>query len=138
MPEPAWLELDFLSRQHLLDLPLFIPEFGRMNTDDLKANARKASILLKAMSNERRLLVLCSLAEGELSVGQMERMVDLSQSALSQHLARLRHDGLVETRRDAQTIYYSLKGDEARTVIETLHDLYCKPAAALPKQAAAD
>ena len=109
-----------------------------MNTDDLKANARKASILLKAMSNERRLLILCSLAEGELSVGQMERMVDLSQSALSQHLARLRHDGLVETRRDAQTIYYSLKGDEARTVIETLHDLYCAPAAAVPRQAAAD
>ncbi len=109
-----------------------------MNTDDLKANARKASILLKAMSNERRLLILCSLVEGELSVGQMERMVDLSQSALSQHLARLRHDGLVATRRDAQTIYYSLKGDEARTMIETLHDLYCKPAAAPPKQAAAD
>ena len=109
-----------------------------MNTDDLKANARKASILLKAMSNERRLLILCSLAEGELSVGQMERMVDLSQSALSQHLARLRHDGLVETRRDAQTIYYSLKGDEARTVIETLHDLYCAPTAAVPRQAAAD
>lgn len=109
-----------------------------MNTDDLKANARKASILLKAMSNERRLLILCSLVEGELSVGQMERMVDLSQSALSQHLARLRHDGLVETRRDAQTIYYSLKGDEARTIIETLHDLYCNPAATLPRQAAAD
>lgn len=97
-----------------------------MDIADLKANAQKASTLLKAMSNERRLLILCSLAEGELSVGQMERMVDLSQSALSQHLARLRNDGLVETRRDAQTIYYSLKGDEARTVIETLHDLYCK------------
>lgn len=103
-----------------------------MNTEELKANARLASTLLKAMSNERRLLILCSLSEGELSVGQMERMVDLSQSALSQHLARLRHDGLVETRRDAQTIYYSLKGDEARSVIKTLHDLYCgsNPAAA--------
>lgn len=99
-----------------------------MNIADLKANAQKASTLLKAMSNERRLLILCSLAEGELSVGQMEQMVDLSQSALSQHLARLRHDGLVETRRDAQTIYYRLRGDEARTVIETLHDLYCAPA----------
>lgn len=96
-----------------------------MDTADLKANAQKASTLLKAMSNERRLLILCSLAEGELSVGQMEQIVDLSQSALSQHLARLRHDGLVSTRRDAQTIYYSLKGDEARSVIQTLHDLYC-------------
>ena len=99
-----------------------------MDTADLKANAQKASTLLKAMSNERRLLILCSLAEGELSVGQMERLVDLSQSALSQHLARLRHDGLVATRREAQTIYYSLKGDEARAVIKTLHDLYCSPA----------
>lgn len=97
-----------------------------MDIANLKDNAQKASTLLKAMSNERRLLILCSLAEGELSVGQMEQMVDLSQSALSQHLARLRHDGLVETRRDAQTIYYTLKGDEARTVIETLHDLFCK------------
>lgn len=109
-----------------------------MNTADLKANALKASNLLKAMSNERRLLILCSLAEGELSVGQMESMVDLSQSALSQHLARLRRDGLVETRRQAQTIYYSLKGDEARTVIQTLHDLYCKPASAASRVQAAD
>ncbi len=107
-----------------------------MNTAELKANALKASTLLKAMSNERRLLILCSLAEGELSVGQMESIVDLSQSALSQHLARLRHDGLVETRRDAQTIYYSLKGDEARTVIQTLHDLYCSPDSASRAQAA--
>lgn len=99
-----------------------------MNTDELKANAQKASTLLKAMSNERRLLILCSLADGELSVGQMEGLIDLSQSALSQHLARLRRDGLVETRRDAQTIYYSLKGEEARTVIMTLHDLFCRPA----------
>lgn len=109
-----------------------------MNTAELKDNAQKASTLLKAMSNERRLLILCSLSEGELSVGQMEQMVDLSQSALSQHLARLRRDGLVETRRDAQTIYYKLRGDEARTLIETLHDLYCNPARASDGPPAAD
>lgn len=109
-----------------------------MGTADLKANAQKASTLLKAMSNERRLLILCSLAEGELSVGQMEQIVDLSQSALSQHLARLRHDGLVATRRDAQTIYYSLKGDEARTIIKTLHDLYCGPTPVTSAWAVAD
>lgn len=114
-----------------------ITNLGRMNTAELKANAQLASTLLKAMSNERRLLILCSLAEGELSVGQLERLVDLSQSALSQHLARLRHDGLVETRRDAQTIYYSLKGDEARTVIQTLHDLYCRPEAAVKARSTA-
>lgn len=115
-----------------------IPEFVAMNTADLKENALKASTLLKAMSNERRLLILCSLAEGELSVGQMERLIDLSQSALSQHLARLRHDGLVATRRDAQTIYYSLKGDEARSVIQTLHDLYCRDVSALGATAPTD
>ncbi len=109
-----------------------------MDTADLKANAQKASTLLKAMSNERRLLILCSLAEGELSVGQMEQIVDLSQSALSQHLARLRHDGLVVTRREAQTIYYSLKGDGARAVIMTLHDLFCSPTKSRPVKMAAD
>ena len=109
-----------------------------MNTDELKENAQKASSLLKAMSNERRLLILCSLAEGELSVGQMEQMVDLSQSALSQHLARLRHDGIVETRRNAQTIYYSLKGEAARTVIKTLHNLYCRPTSGSSGKATAD
>lgn len=106
--------------------------------DELKANARRASILLKAMSNERRLLILCSLAEGELSVGQMENIVQLSQSALSQHLARLRHDGLVATRRDAQTIYYSLKGDDARTIIHTLHDIYCPDMPTPESKTAAD
>ena len=109
-----------------------------MNTDGLRENAQKASTLLKAMSNERRLLILCSLAEGELSVGQMEQIVDLTQSALSQHLARLRHDNLVETRRNAQTIYYSLKGEAARTVIKTLHDLFCRPATRSSRGARAD
>lgn len=100
-----------------------------MNPDDLKARARDASILLKSMSNERRLLILCQLAEGERSVGELEKHVGLSQSALSQHLARLRQDDLVTTRRSAQSIYYSLKGDAARTVMETLHKIYCAPEA---------
>jgi len=77
------------------------------------------------MGNERRLLVLCQLQEGEKSAGELEKLVGLSQSALSQHLARLRRDGLVSTRRAAQTIYYSLAGEEARAVIATLYDLYC-------------
>ncbi|NNG05936.1 MAG: helix-turn-helix transcriptional regulator [Inquilinus sp.] len=100
-----------------------------MDLAELQSNAQQASRLLKAMSNERRLLILCSLAEGERSVGELEQVVDLSQSALSQHLARLRHDGLVGTRRSAQTIFYSLKGEEARTIISTLHSLFCAPAA---------
>jgi len=98
-----------------------------MNPEDLEQNARKASALLKAMANERRLLILCHLAQGEKSVGELERVVPLSQSALSQHLARLRRDRLVSTRREAQTIYYSLAGREAGVIMETLHALYCEP-----------
>jgi DNA-binding transcriptional ArsR family regulator len=97
-----------------------------MELDELQASARRASALLKAMSNEHRLLVLCQLLPGEKSVGQLERLIGLSQSALSQHLARLRRDNLVQTRRSAQTIYYSLAGEEASAVIETLYGLYCK------------
>lgn len=107
-----------------------------MNTVDLLSNARRASTLLKAMSNERRLLILCYLAEGEKSVGELEDLVDLSQSALSQHLARLRRDKLVRTRRSAQNIYYSLNGHEAQTVMATLHSLYCAPSARNQDEAA--
>ncbi|GAA4249881.1 metalloregulator ArsR/SmtB family transcription factor [Azospirillum formosense] len=100
-----------------------------MNIADLQSNARRASTLLKAMSNERRLLILCYLTEGEKSVGELEELVDLSQSALSQHLARLRRDKLVRTRRAAQNIYYSLNGHEAQTIMATLHELFCAPVA---------
>lgn len=91
----------------------------------LEENARRASTLLKAMSNQHRLMILCQISNNEKSVGELEEIIGLSQSALSQHLARLRRDNLVQTRRDAQTIYYSLKGEEASTIIETLYNLYC-------------
>lgn len=104
------------------------PPHPTMKPSDLEASARRASVLLKAMSNERRLLVLCQLADGEKSVSQLEALIGLSQSALSQHLARLRRDGLVVTRRAAQTIHYSLAGREAAAVMETLYALYCAPA----------
>jgi DNA-binding transcriptional ArsR family regulator len=108
-----------------------------MKSSDLEQNARKASLLLKAMANERRLLILCFLAQGEKSVGELESLVSLSQSALSQHLARLRRDGLVATRREAQTIYYSLAGREAGAIMETLYALFCEPVKApLPPGAA--
>ena len=102
-----------------------------MNLEILHENARRASTLLKAMSNQHRLLILCQLVRGERCVGDLEQVVGLSQSALSQHLARLRRDSLVKTRRSAQTIYYSLAGIEANAVIETLYDLYCGPTATL-------
>jgi len=110
-----------------------------MNPDEallLQEKARNASALLKAMSNEYRLLILCQLLGGERSVGSLERAVGLSQSALSQHLARLRRDDLVRTRRVAQTIFYSLKGDEVASVLSTLYDLYCAtPDATLDNEA---
>ncbi len=96
-----------------------------IDLERIQDNARRASTLLKAMSNQHRLMILCQLVPGEKCVGELERIVGLSQSALSQHLARLRRDNLVATRREAQTIHYSLAGEEASAVIETLYGLYC-------------
>ncbi len=92
---------------------------------ELKAHAREASQLLKALANESRLMILCSLAQQELNVSQLNERLDLSQSALSQHLAWLRREGLVQTRRDAQTIFYSLQGSKAKQVIDVLQSIYC-------------
>ncbi len=94
-----------------------------MNIGVIQAQASGASRILKAMANERRLMILCYLNEGEHSVGELEKLVGISQSALSQHLARLRNDGLVMPRREAQNIYYSLYGEAARAIIQSLHDL---------------
>lgn len=91
----------------------------------MAGHANEAAQLLRALANPHRLLVLCTLAEGERSVGELNELVPLSQSALSQHLAVLREDGLVETRRDAQTIYYTLSKGPALTVINALHSVYC-------------
>lgn len=96
-----------------------------MDVDKLQACARKASSLLKAMSNEHRLLILCQLVNGEKSVGELVRLVGLSQSALSQHLARLRRDHVVKTRREAQTIYYSVASREALAMLQGVYELYC-------------
>ena len=93
--------------------------------EDLREHAADATRLLKALANESRLMILCKLAEGELSVGELNEHVPLSQSALSQHLALLRRDGLVHTRREAQTIYYTLVDGPASKVIELMHGIYC-------------
>jgi DNA-binding transcriptional ArsR family regulator len=77
------------------------------------------------MANAKRLMVLCNLLLGEQSVGQLAQLVDLSQAALSQHLAKMRALNLVATRRDGQTIYYRLASQEVREVLETLYRLYC-------------
>ncbi len=93
--------------------------------EELHANAAEATKLLKALANESRLMILCLLDGKELSVTELNQFLDLSQSALSQHLAVLRRDGLVKTRRESQTIYYSLSGEAATAIIHTLHSLFC-------------
>ncbi len=87
------------------------------------------------MSNPHRLLVLCQLAGGEKSVGELEKIIGLSQSALSQHLARLRRQNLVKTRRQAQTIFYSLDGEDAARIIGALNDIFAETKTASPLDA---
>ena len=101
-----------------------------MKIVELRKRAGRATSLLKAMANSSRLLILCQLAEGEKSVGELERLVGLSQSGLSQHLALLRRKGIVATRREAQSILYSLASKEAEAVMSTLYDAFCAKATA--------
>lgn len=91
----------------------------------LMQNARDASDLLKALSHENRLLLLCLLSEQERSVGELENILSLRQAAVSQQLARLRFDGVVTTRREGKTIYYSIASDEVRQIVKVLYDIYC-------------
>ena len=92
----------------------------------MQSRAEEASRLLKALGNAQRLRVLCLLVGGEMSVGQInEQLPELSQSALSQHLARLRDEGMVSTRRESQTVWYGLPEGPAHAIIATLYDIYC-------------
>lgn len=93
----------------------------------LEASASAAARLMKLLASEQRLILLCRLGQGEASVGELAEHVGLAQSAASQHLAKLRAEGLVATRRDAQTIYYRLVDDAAARVIGLLCDIYGKP-----------
>jgi len=98
---------------------------GEFDMAQMDAAADKASALMKTLGHKGRLLILCQLASGEKSVGQLAESLDIPQSPLSQHLSRMRKEGLVGTRREAQTIYYSLQADEAGKIIQCLYTLYC-------------
>ncbi len=102
-------------------------DLSRFDLAVFEASAGRAAALLRLLSNEKRLMVLCQLADGEMSVGEIQSRVSLSQSALSQHLALLRDDGVVATRRESQTIFYRLADPAAMRVIETLAELFCPP-----------
>lgn len=92
---------------------------------DFETSTVHAAAMLRTLSNERRLMILCQLAEGEMSVGKIGKTVPLSQSALSQHLAVLREQGIVSTRRESQTIYYRIVEPAALRIIALLADIYC-------------
>jgi ArsR family transcriptional regulator len=92
---------------------------------DFEASAGKAASLLRTLGNEKRLMILCQLGDGELPAGALQEPLGLSQSALSQHLAVLREAGIVETRREAQTIHYRITDPAAVKVVETLAAIFC-------------
>lgn len=89
--------------------------------------ARQATELLKALSHEGRLVLLCMLCERERSVGELEDLVGQRQATVSQQLARLRLDGLVTTRREGKTVFYSIADHNVRRLIGTLYDMFCGP-----------
>jgi ArsR family transcriptional regulator len=97
-----------------------------MQAATMAGNARTASEFLKALAHEGRLQILCHLVVGERTVSELETLLDARQAAVSQQLARLRHEGLVKGRRDGKTIYYSIGDPKVRMVIETMHALFCE------------
>src|SRR3954447_11562076 len=103
-----------------------------MDLTHLQSRAEEASALLRAMGNEHRLMMLFHMAHQERSVGELLELTGLQQSAVSQHLLRLRQDGLVRVRRDRQTLYYSLAGQPVRKILDRLCGIYGSPRGVLP------
>jgi DNA-binding transcriptional ArsR family regulator len=108
-----------------MNTPRALADAPTLDFEAMKQKASDAVSLLKGLANESRLMIVCVLSEGELSVGQLNERIKLSQSALSQHLAVLREQGMVQTRRESQTIYYRLSDTTAIDIIKLLHDVYC-------------
>ena len=104
-----------------------MPRQAPINPEKMRGHADEAAALVKALANKQRLMILCLLVERERSVGELNGLLDLSQSALSQHLAVLREENLVSTRRDGQTIHYALVHGPALRILQVLHDTYCAP-----------
>lgn len=102
-------------------------DLARFDLSMFEESASRAAAMLRLLGNERRLMILCQLADGELSVGELQPRVGLSQSALSQHLALLREERVVATRRESQTIFYRIADPAAVQIIATLAEIYCPP-----------
>ena len=95
--------------------------------DDMAESAREATDFLKSIAHQGRLMILCRLVEGECSVTELEEMLSARQAAVSQQLARLRLEGIVDARREGKSVYYSLSDDRIQTIIPVLYDMFCKP-----------
>jgi DNA-binding transcriptional ArsR family regulator len=111
-----------------MNTPIETRRGPRLDYDAMQRNAGDAVSLLKGLANESRLMIMCVLSEGEISVGDLNKRIKLSQSALSQHLAVLREQDLVQTRRESQTIFYRLRDTAAMNIIAMLHETYCRSA----------
>jgi len=109
-----------------MNLPVFHKDMDAKDLELLLEQARKASDLLKALSHEVRLVILCLLSEGEKSVSELEEILTMPQAAVSQQLARLRLEGLVQSRREGRMIHYRLVDDEVSAIIANLYELFCK------------
>ena len=109
-----------------MPLPVFDDGLDDAEMDEMMENARNATNFLKALSHEGRLLILCHLASGERSVTELEDLLSARQAAVSQQLARLRLEGLVNYRRDGKIIYYRLGDDRAKRMIEFVYEMFCK------------
>ena len=98
---------------------------AQIDAREMAKAAQRASDLMKTLGHKDRLMVLCHLSSGEKSVGELAKLLDIPQSPLSQHLARMRKESLVTTRREAQTVYYSIASDDAARIVGLMHELYC-------------
>ncbi|MBX2836820.1 MAG: metalloregulator ArsR/SmtB family transcription factor [Gammaproteobacteria bacterium] len=110
-----------------MNLPNASRETNAPDFSSLQAQANRASKLLRSLSHETRLSILCMLSEQEMSVSEIEEIVGLPQATVSQQLARLRLDDLVVTRREGRQVYYRIANEDIKTIIDTLHELFCKP-----------
>jgi ArsR family transcriptional regulator, virulence genes transcriptional regulator len=122
------LDITKLAIPNLMDVPMTLAVAPKLDLQDFAERAASASQLLKALANQNRLMLLCKLLEaGEMNVSTLSQAIGLSQSALSQHLARMREEGLVATRRVGQTIYYRVGNPNLARIIGTLRDIFCNP-----------
>lgn len=109
-----------------MSLPVLTSDMSDAEIDQMVVNACEASNFLKAISHEGRLMILCFLSTGEKTVTELEELLSARQAAVSQHLSRLRVEGLVTPRRDGKTIYYSLADERSTKVLQVVYDLFCK------------